>query len=60
MMDTLPIASQKVQMLECEIAELRKRLQPHDTGHINTAISVLEARVQELKSGKDDPYLLGV
>lgn len=59
-MDTLPISTQKIQMLECEIDELRSRLQLHDTGHINTAISVLEARVKELRSGEADPYLLGV
>jgi hypothetical protein len=59
-MEHLPIMNQKIQMLECEIAELRARLQPHDTGHINTAIGVLEARVKELRSGEADPYLLGV
>lgn len=59
-MDGLPILNQKIQMLECEIEELRARLQPHDTGHINTAIGVLEARIKELKTGKEDPFLLGV
>jgi len=48
-----------------EIAELQSRLQPHDTGHIRTAINVLELRVQEIdrfrKKEKDwkDPLLLG-
>ena len=32
---------------------LEKRLQPHDTGHINTAISVLKDRVQEVKEKID-------
>lgn len=31
-----------------EIGELEKRLQPHDTGHIRTAISVLKARIKEI------------
>ena len=36
-----------------EIAHLEKQLQPHDTGHIHTAISVLKRRVQEVKSEID-------
>ena len=36
-----------------EIAHLEKQLQPHDTGHIHTAISVLRRRVQEVKSEID-------
>ena len=38
--------------LELEIAILKTKLQPHDTGHIHTAISVLEARINEIL-GKD-------
>ena len=34
-----------------EIAVHKSRLQPHDTGHLHTAISVLEHRLEEL-----DPY----
>ena len=34
-----------------EIAVHQSRLQPHDTGHLHTAISVLEHRLEEL-----DPY----
>ena len=34
-----------------EIAVHQSRLQPHDTGHLHTAISVLESRLEEL-----DPY----
>lgn len=33
-----------------EIQILKDRLQPHDTGHINTAISVLSERVKEVKA----------
>ena len=31
-----------------EIDYLRTQIQPHDTGHIHTTISVLEDRVEEL------------
>ena len=34
-----------------EIAVHKSRLQPHDTGHLHTAIGVLESRLDEL-----DPY----
>ena len=34
-----------------EIAVHQSRLQPHDTGHLHTAIGVLESRLEEL-----DPY----
>ena len=37
-----------VKALELEIAILSTKLQPHDTGHIHTAISVLEARINEI------------
>jgi len=36
-----------------EIAILKSRLQPHDTGHIHTAISVLQERVREVKAEID-------
>ena len=32
-----------------EVKELITRLQPHDTGHIHTAINVLNDRVDEIK-----------
>tara|TARA_B100000287_G_scaffold55374_1_gene48602 strand:+ start:1947 stop:2129 length:183 start_codon:yes stop_codon:yes gene_type:complete len=32
-----------------EIEILRRRIQPHDTGHLYTAISVLQDRVWELE-----------
>lgn len=35
--------------LQIEIAVLKSRLQPTDTGHLHTAISVLEDRVTELQ-----------
>ena len=36
-------------VLECEVRVLQDRLEPHDTGHIHTAISVLTERIVELK-----------
>jgi len=47
----------KAQHLLClvhEIQTLKERLQPHDTGHINTAISVLQQRVRELQKEIDN------
>ena len=38
-------------VLKDEIAVHQSRLQPHDTGHLHTAIGVLEHRLDEL-----DPY----
>ena len=38
-------------VLKDEIAVYKSRLQPHDTGHLHTAIGVLESRLEEL-----DPY----
>jgi len=32
-----------------EVAVQRSRLEPHDTGHIHTTISVLEHRIEEIK-----------
>ena len=34
--------------LLAEIEVLKSRFQPEDTGHIRTAVSVLEERVQEI------------
>jgi hypothetical protein len=47
----------KAQHLLCilhEIQILKERLQPHDTGHISTAISVLQQRVRELQKEIDN------
>jgi len=38
-------------VLNDEIGVCKSRLQPHDTGHLYTAISVMESRLDEL-----DPY----
>ena len=51
----------KLIMLMDEIAIAKSRLQPHDTGHIHTAISVLSDRLEEVSSNikqKLDPETL--
>ncbi|MAD24753.1 MAG: hypothetical protein CMO44_11355 [Verrucomicrobiales bacterium] len=40
---------ERIMVLMEEIAILKTKLQPHDTGHIHTAINVLEERVEELQ-----------
>ena len=40
--------SEHKQTLLCEIEVLKSKLQPHDTGHIHTAINVLEERCKEI------------
>ena len=39
----------RLKVLMEEIQILKKRLQEHDTGNINTAISVLQNRVDEIE-----------
>ena len=39
----------RLQFLVEEIGFLRTKIEDHDTGHIYTAISVLENRVEEVK-----------
>lgn len=41
----------KIIVLVEEIAVLKSRYTDHDTGHLRTAVSVLENRVQELREG---------
>ena len=38
----------RLKILQEEIAILESRLQPHDTGHLHTTISVLNDRVKEI------------
>ena len=42
--------------LEEEIKHAESCLRPHDTGHINTAISWMRHRVRELKEELKDVY----
>ncbi len=37
-----------IRVLQSEIEVQKSRIQPHDTGHIHTTISVLTDRVEEL------------
>lgn len=39
-----------VESLKDEIEVLKSRFEDHDTGHLKTAVSVLEARVKELET----------
>ena len=44
-----------IEILKTEVDVLASRLEPHDTGHLHTAISVLKHRVKELeKEVKED------
>ena len=47
------ISNYKILSREKEIEYAKSQLQPHDTGHIHTAISWLESRIEQLK-GKED------
>ncbi len=38
-----------IEVLETEVDVLASRLEPHDTGHLHTAIHVLKHRVEELE-----------
>lgn len=46
----------KVIAIEEEIAYAKTCLQPHDTGHIHTAISWMHHRVEELKQELKEQY----
>jgi len=47
--------TQHINVLKTEMDVLTSRLEPHDTGHLHTAISVLKHRVEELeKEVKED------
>ena len=37
-----------IKVLRKEVEILTSRLEPHDTGHLHTAISVINARIDEL------------
>ena len=38
----------RLAVLEDEIEIHKSRLEPHDTGHLHTAISVIERRIEEI------------
>ena len=43
------ITVDKIMVLMEEIAVIKSRYTDHDTGHLRTAVSVLESRVKELR-----------
>ena len=45
-------------VLKKEISVLQTKYQPHEegTGHVNTAISVLESRIKEIESEMNWPF----
>ena len=47
-----------IKVLQYEIANLGKKYQPTEegTGHFNTAISVLKARIKEIENNSGWPY----
>jgi len=42
--------SNKILVLKDEIEEIRKHIEPCGTGHLHTAIGVLEWRIKQLES----------
>ena len=40
-----------IEHLRKEVEVIRSRIEPRDTGHLYTAISVLEHRIEELENG---------
>ena len=44
----------RISILEKEIEYAKSQLQPHDTGHIYTAISWLESRINDLKGIEEE------
>ena len=43
----------RLRVLDEEIAILKRRYEPHDTGHLRTAVSVLQDRCQEIIWGME-------
>ena len=43
----------RLKLLYEEISVLESRLEPHDTGHLRTAISVLRDRCKEIERGME-------
>jgi len=43
----------RIAVLQDEVQYLNTQLQPHDTGHIRTAIHVLEDRIRQLQNSAD-------
>ena len=43
----------RLQVLDEEIKILNSRLEPHDTGHLHTAVAVLRDRCREITRGME-------
>ena len=43
-----------IDVLKTEMDVLASRLEPHDTGHLHTAIYVLKHRVEELEKEEEE------
>ena len=43
-----------IDVLKTEVDVLASRLEPHDTGHLHTAIHVLKHRVEELEKEEEE------
>ena len=43
----------RIAVLQDEVQYLNTQLQPHDTGHIRTAIHVLQDRIRQLQNSAD-------
>tara|TARA_R110002020_G_scaffold468564_3_gene692983 strand:- start:1398 stop:1595 length:198 start_codon:yes stop_codon:yes gene_type:complete len=52
---TSPKSQLHINALQQEIEILKSKLQPHDTGHIHTAISVLTWRIEQIEKGEEVP-----
>ena len=46
----------RIEVLEQEIEHYKTLLEPTDTGHINTTISFLKQRIENLKGKKEWPF----
>ena len=44
----------RANVIRSEIEYAKSQLQPHDTGHIHTAISWLEDRLEQLQGTQED------
>jgi len=44
----------RADVIRSEIEYAKSQLQPHDTGHIHTAISWLEDRLEQLQGTQED------
>ena len=52
-LDREPDITTRIAVLQDEVQYLNTQLQPHDTGHIRTAIHVLQDRIRQLQNSAD-------